>query len=86
MTDGFFRRWGKGMRELSVTQQLSVKRISIIGQLVGMCLVIGVMVYTKNYFWLVLLGFTSLLLVSEWLGVNRELRIAKEVEKVMRNV
>lgn len=68
-----FARWKQGMKQLTPKQLLEAKRISIVGQLLG--LKVGAIALLVNGFayWLLFLLFTYCLLVLELVSIQKQL-------------
>ena len=65
---GFFKRWKKGILDMTIEQQLKNKIIGIIGGMVGLTIALILMVYRKQWglgtfiffvIWIQFIGFIS---------------------------
>jgi hypothetical protein len=72
--EGFFRQWKRGAESITPLQQLRAKRYAMLGQLAGMLLAVGYVVWRGPWYWIAFLVFTLVILLIEFLGLHQQVR------------
>lgn len=77
----FFKRWIKGMKELTPVQQLKAKCIGIVGCTIGLILALIVMIIRKVWYIIIVMFFLIFLQIIQYIGTWQQLKQTQEILK-----
>jgi len=81
----FFRRWKKGMMELTPKQMLKSKQAGQIGTMLGVTFAGSYMVFiNKMWYWSLAFFFIIFLQVLDFISTKQQLKQIIEFEEVMK--
>ncbi len=84
MKQSFFKRWGKGIKTLPMSQQLHAKMIGHVGAVVGMILAIVVLSIRGVWYFLIFLFFIGFLQALEFLRTYQQYKATIQIEKTIK--
>jgi len=79
---GFFKRWGDGIKNLSPAQQLHAKMVSHVGAFIGMMLALVVLFMRGGWYFSVFIFFIGIIQLIDYIGTRQRWLQAKEIESV----
>jgi predicted tellurium resistance membrane protein TerC len=81
----FFKRWGKGMMNLSMSQQLHAKMVGHFGGMIGLVFAIIFMVLQGLWYFVIFMIFMTWLQWIEFVGTRKKLKNSMQLEEFQKN-
>lgn len=80
----FFRRWRKGIKELSPGAQLRAKRTGLIGTIIGIIFGSSFLIANGLWYWSPMLFFVLILQSVELIGTNQQIEHVRDISDQLK--